>query len=178
MAADVHDSDELDDRKASVLRAVVEQYIGTAQPVGSGALVREAGLGVVDAVLRTAAQRLRPVLLTTVTTILGLVPMALQVTVNFFGPSINVGGITSIWWVQLSTAVIFGLGFATLLTLILVPTLLVAPTIYGQRLARLSARFGRGRGAKTAAGHNAPPARSKGKSAPAPAGETAPGAAE
>ena len=139
---------------------------------------REAGLGVVDAVLRTAAQRLRPVLLTTVTTILGLVPMALQVTVNFFGPSINVGGITSIWWVQLSTAVIFGLGFATLLTLILVPTLLVAPTIYGQRLARLSARFGRGRGAKTAAGHNAPPARSKGKSAPAPAGETAPGAAE
>jgi multidrug efflux pump len=104
---------------------------------------RELGLEVIDAALRTAAQRLRPVLLTTITTMLGLVPMALQVTVNFFKPEIAVGSITSIWWVQLSTAVIFGLGFATLLTLVLVPTLLVAPTIYGQKLTRLRSRFAR-----------------------------------
>ena len=104
----------------------------------------ELGLSPVDAVLRTAAQRLRPVLLTTVTTILGLVPMALQVTVNFFEPAVNVGGITSIWWVQLSTAVIFGLGFSTLLTLILTPTLLAAPSVWGGRLSAIRTRwFGR-----------------------------------
>lgn len=105
----------------------------------------ELGLDTVEAVLRTAAQRLRPILLTTITTIFGLVPMALQVTVDFFQPAIHVGGITSIWWVQLSTAVIFGLGFSTLLTLVLVPALLAAPTVYGERIAQLGARFRRGR---------------------------------
>jgi len=102
----------------------------------------ELGLNTVEAVLRAAAQRMRPILLTTVTTIFGLIPMALQVTVDFFQPAIHVGGITSIWWVQLSTAVIFGLGFSTLLTLVLVPTLLAAPAVYGERIARLRARFG------------------------------------
>ena len=91
---------------------------------------REMGLEPLDAVLRTAAQRLRPIFLTTFTTMMGLVPMATQVTVNFVNREIEVGGITSTWWVQLSTAIIFGLGFSTLLTLILVPTLLAAPSVY------------------------------------------------
>lgn len=114
-------------------------------------LRREDGADPVDAVLRTAAQRFRPVLLTTVTTILGLVPMALQVTVDFFTPGIVVGGITSIWWVQLSTAVIFGLGFSTLLTLVVVPTLLAAPAVWRRQAGALAARWreagagGRGR---------------------------------
>ncbi|MFV2092391.1 MAG: efflux RND transporter permease subunit, partial [Hyphomicrobiales bacterium] len=94
--------------------------------------MRGAGIEVVDAVLRAAAQRVRPILLTTVTTILGLIPMAIQVNINFFDRAIVTGGITSIWWVQLSTAVIFGLAFSTLLTLVLIPTLLAMPTVYKQ----------------------------------------------
>lgn len=92
--------------------------------------MREAGLDGLEAVLRTCAQRLRPILLTTITTIMGLVPMAMQINVDFLAPSIHIGGITSIWWVQLSTAVIFGLGFSTLLTLILIPTLLAMPSVW------------------------------------------------
>ena len=94
----------------------------------------------VDAVLRSAAQRLRPVLLTTITTICGLAPMALQINLDFFTRQVQVGSITSIWWVQLSTAIIFGLGFATLLTLVLTPTLLAMPTVYKQSYLRWRAK--------------------------------------
>ena len=80
-----------------------------------------------QAALKTSAQRLRPILLTTVTTILGLVPMALQINMNFFTQTISVGGITSIWWVQLSTAIISGLAFSTVLTLVLIPSMLALP---------------------------------------------------
>ncbi|TCT05414.1 multidrug efflux pump [Tepidamorphus gemmatus] len=93
----------------------------------------ESGLSGLDAVLRSCAQRLRPILLTTITTIMGLVPMALQINFDFFAPSIHVGGITSIWWVQLSTAVIFGLGFSTVLTLIVIPTMLAMPSVWRDR---------------------------------------------
>ncbi|WP_419910530.1 efflux RND transporter permease subunit [Hoeflea sp.] len=87
--------------------------------------------GVTDirqAALKTAAQRLRPIMLTTITTILGLIPMALQINMNFFTQTISVGGITSIWWVQLSTAIIFGLAFSTMLTLVMIPSMLALPT--------------------------------------------------
>ncbi len=80
-----------------------------------------------QAALKTAAQRLRPILLTTVTTILGLVPMALQINMNFFTQTISVGSITAIWWVQLSTAIIFGLAYSTMLTLVLIPSMLALP---------------------------------------------------
>lgn len=80
-----------------------------------------------QAALKTAAQRLRPIMLTTVTTILGLVPMALQINMNFFTQTVSVGGITSIWWVQLSTAIISGLAFSTMLTLVMIPSMLALP---------------------------------------------------
>jgi len=86
------------------------------------------GMDEIEAVLRTAGQRLRPILLTTITTMFGLLPMAIQVNVNFFAREITYGGPVAAWWVQLSTAIIFGLGFSTLLTLVLVPVLLVAPS--------------------------------------------------
>lgn len=88
------------------------------------------GANAIDASLRAAAQRLRPVLLTTITTIAGLLPMALQVNLDFFDHSIQLGSITSVWWVQLSTAIIFGLSFATIITLIITPVMLALPEVF------------------------------------------------
>ncbi|MCV6601064.1 MAG: efflux RND transporter permease subunit [Cohaesibacter sp.] len=90
---------------------------------------RHDGIDVVEAIVKTAAQRIRPILLTTITTIAGLIPMATEVNFNFFERIISVGSITATWWVQLSTAVISGLAFSTILTLILIPVLLAFPTV-------------------------------------------------
>ncbi len=89
--------------------------------------LREEGVEAREAVLKTSAQRLRPIMLTTITTILGLIPMALQLNMNFFERTISSGGITSVWWVQLSTAIISGLAFSTILTLIMIPSMLAMP---------------------------------------------------
>ncbi len=90
---------------------------------------RSEGVEVVESVVKTAAQRIRPILLTTVTTIAGLIPMATGINLDFFNRVIAVGSITAGWWIQLSTAVIAGLGFSTILTLILIPVLLAMPTV-------------------------------------------------
>ena len=87
--------------------------------------LRKRGLAPFDAVLRTSAQRLRPVLLTTVTTILGLMPMVLKLNVDLISREIVVGGPSTDWWAQLASAVAGGLAFATLLTLVLTPSLLM-----------------------------------------------------
>ncbi len=89
--------------------------------------LRADGVDVHQAVLKTSAQRLRPIMLTTVTTILGLVPMALTINFDYINRVISYGSITSIWWIQLSTAVISGLAFSTLLTLVLTPVMLSFP---------------------------------------------------
>lgn len=88
-------------------------------------VLRRSGMPLHEAVLRTGAQRLRPVLLTTVTTVLGLLPMALGANIDLFSRDIAVGAPSTQWWKQLATAVAGGLTFATLLTLILTPCLLV-----------------------------------------------------
>ncbi|MZR30590.1 efflux RND transporter permease subunit [Sneathiella litorea] len=87
--------------------------------------LRKQGMDAMEAVLRTGAQRLRPVMLTTVTTIFGLLPMTLQINIDFVSREVVMGAPSSQWWVQLSTAVAFGLTFATLLTLIMTPALLM-----------------------------------------------------
>ena len=91
--------------------------------------LRRKGLAVEDAVVRTAAQRIRPVLLTTATTILGLLPMVFELNVDFAAGTITRGSTTSDWWVLLSSAVVYGLAFSTILTLVLTPVLLAAPTV-------------------------------------------------
>ena len=88
-------------------------------------VLRSQGLAAKDAILRTGAQRLRPVLLTTVTTILGLMPMVLQVNIDLFNRHSDFGAPSTQWWVQLATAVAGGLTFATVLTLVLTPCLLM-----------------------------------------------------
>jgi len=80
---------------------------------------------VVEAILHTGAQRLRPVLLTTVTTMLGLLPMAMNVGLDFINRTIVVGAPANMMWVQLSVSIVFGLGFATVLTLVVTPAALM-----------------------------------------------------
>jgi multidrug efflux pump len=78
-----------------------------------------------EAILKTGAQRLRPVLLTTVTTILGLLPMVSGVNIDFIAREVSVGAPSMQWWSQLSTSIVFGLGFATVLTLFVTPCALM-----------------------------------------------------
>jgi multidrug efflux pump len=87
--------------------------------------LREAGAEAVEAAVLTCAQRLRPVLLTTVTTILGLIPMVFGLNIDLVHRHVEVGGPSTQWWTQLATAVAGGLAFATVLTLIVTPSLLV-----------------------------------------------------
>ena len=78
-----------------------------------------------EAILRTGAQRLRPVLLTSITTILGLMPMVLGVNIDLVAREIQIGAPSTQWWRQLSTAIVFGLTFATVLTLVVTPSALM-----------------------------------------------------
>jgi len=78
----------------------------------------------IEAIIRTAEQRIRPVLLTTITTMAGLAPMMYGLSLDFFGGGYSVDSPTALWWKQLATAVVFGLGVATVLTLIFTPALL------------------------------------------------------
>lgn len=89
-------------------------------------VLRKEGHAAIDAALRTGAQRLRPVLLTTITTVCGLIPMVYQLNIDLVGREILINAPSSQWWTQLSTAIAGGLSFATVLTLILTPCLLVA----------------------------------------------------
>lgn len=86
---------------------------------------RTRGLSIRDAIMVTGAQRLRPVLLTTVTTVLGLMPMVLQLNIDFVGREISHGAPSTQWWVQLATAIVFGLSFSTILTLLVTPCALM-----------------------------------------------------
>ena len=101
---------------------------------------RARGIAIREAILITGVQRLRPVLLTTVTTILGLLPMVLQLNIDFFTREISHGAPSTQWWVQLSTAIVFGLSFSTILTLLVTPCALMMRervTKTGAKLKRL-----------------------------------------
>ena len=88
-------------------------------------VIRKQGLAPVEAAMVTCAQRIRPILLTTITTILGLIPMVMQLTIDMVNRDVSVGAPSSQWWTQLSSAIAGGLTFATLLTLLLTPCLLI-----------------------------------------------------
>jgi len=87
--------------------------------------MKSQGLPPKEAILRTAAQRMRPVLLTSITTVLGLMPMVFGLSIDIIGQDISIGAPSTQWWTQLSSAIAGGLTFATLLTLVLTPCLLM-----------------------------------------------------
>ncbi len=107
----------------------------------------------IEAIIRTAQDRIRPVLLTTITTMAGLAPMMIGLSLDFGNGGYSIDSPTALWWKQLATAVVFGLGIATVLTLIFTPSMLAArvwATTYAMWLARLLARLSMGRGSKAA----------------------------
>lgn len=90
----------------------------------------------VEAAAKAAAQRLRPVFLTTITTVLGLLPIATNLSIDLIGRDITHGGSVASNWQPLASAIVYGLLFSTLLTLILTPVMLVLPAAVRSRLSR------------------------------------------
>jgi multidrug efflux pump len=78
----------------------------------------------IEAIIRTVEMRIRPVLLTTITTMAGLTPMMLGLNLDFINGGYSIDNPTALWWKQLATAVVFGLGIATVLTLVFTPAML------------------------------------------------------
>jgi multidrug efflux pump len=98
-------------------------------------------LDYVSLIVRTGAQRLRPVLLTTVTTIFGLLPLAMNFSVDMINRNIVYGGSLSNLWVPLSQAIVSGLAFASLLTLVATPAMLALPYKLSEISEALTTRF-------------------------------------
>jgi multidrug efflux pump len=89
--------------------------------------LRDSGMDPIEAVIRASAQRLRPVFLTTIVAIAGMLPMMFAIEINFATRALTVGGPNGLMWVQLSTAIVFGLAFSKAITLGLVPAMLALP---------------------------------------------------
>jgi multidrug efflux pump subunit AcrB len=100
--------------------------------------LRKRGYAMAEAAVLAGAVRLRPVMLTAVTTVLGLLPVAIGMEVDFIGwPSVEFGSEGGTFWIPMALAVIYGLSVATLLTLIVVPVLYTTTERMKQSLARL-----------------------------------------
>jgi multidrug efflux pump subunit AcrB len=98
-------------------------------------------VGAIDAALETGRRRLRPVFLTAFTTVLGLMPMVLAMNIDLIGRAISFGAPSTQWWTQLASAIAGGLSFATILTLVLTPCLLVLGDSMGVAWRKMVGRF-------------------------------------
>jgi multidrug efflux pump len=99
--------------------------------------LRRSGHSEAEAAVRAAVQRFRPVVLTTVVTVIGLLPMMFQFDPTFRTGKIEYQAPGSEWWVQMSGTVVWGLSFATLLTLFLTPAALAAPHVLWKPIRRV-----------------------------------------
>ncbi|MBL8781834.1 MAG: efflux RND transporter permease subunit [Alphaproteobacteria bacterium] len=100
------------------------------------------GFKPMDAIIRTGVQRMRPVLLTTWTAIFGLLPLMYKFDVDFFERKVEFGGPTADWWVPLSTAIVYGLAFSTVLTLFVTPAMLAIEQRYFAKGRKLWGEMG------------------------------------
>jgi multidrug efflux pump len=111
--------------------------------------LRREGVAAREAILETCRERARPVVLTAVTAILGVLPIAFGMNIEFMTREITVGAPATQWWINLSTAIVFGLGFATVLTLVVTPAMLMAIENMREWRIRMLARVPRLRRAST-----------------------------
>ncbi len=99
----------------------------------------------VDSIVDSGKTRLRPVLLTAITTVLGLIPLAIGMNINFgtllssFDPQFYVGGDNAAFWGPMAWTVIFGLTFATFLTLVIVPVMYLMADKFNMKIRKLRA---------------------------------------
>ncbi|RJP18390.1 MAG: efflux RND transporter permease subunit [Candidatus Omnitrophota bacterium] len=107
----------------SLAGVVVNNAIVLLDYVGQ---LRERGVSARDSLVRAGIVRFRPVMLTAITTILGLAPMAVGISYDFRNLTWQVDSESSQWWGPMAVAVIFGLAVATLLTLVVVPSMVSA----------------------------------------------------
>jgi multidrug efflux pump len=103
--------------------------------------LRQRGMKINDAVISAGATRLRPVLLTAITTVLGLLPMVTGVSYDFHKMSISLVSASTQWWQNMAIVVIFGLVIATFLTLVVVPVLYSLLATMSERISSLTARI-------------------------------------
>jgi multidrug efflux pump len=87
--------------------------------------LRKKGFTPIDAAIESGRSRYRPVILTSITTILGLLPMAIGMSLNFTEGTTEIGSPATQWWTELATTIAGGMAFATILTLVMTPALLV-----------------------------------------------------
>jgi multidrug efflux pump len=103
--------------------------------------LRREGVAAYEAVIQTCRERARPVVLTAVTAILGVLPIAFGVNLDFLLREVTVGAPSTQWWISLSTSIVFGLGFATILTLVVTPAALLLIAKWSDGRKRLVARW-------------------------------------
>ncbi len=92
------------------------------------------GLSASDAVYKAAKSRFRPVMLTSVTTIVGLLPLANGLSIDLVNRSYTFGGMVASWWQPLASAIVNGLIVSTVLTLLLTPAMLLLPGVVSKKL--------------------------------------------